>query len=796
MTHLLFKRALRDLKANLPRYLALGILIIFSIYIVTSLVGAANTVIDRTVDSDKELHCEDGEFSVFVPLSEKNKKSIAEKKVELEEMFFLDFIMENQSTIRLFKQRERINLISLVKGRLAKKDTEVVIERRYAEENQIHLKDKIEIGGADFTVTGIGVVPDYNATLKNLGDSTVDSKSFGLAFVTSDAYEAGKAAGTSSQSEEYYYAYKLPDSFTSDSLKKMLKKMKFSADAVEDVYFKEYWDRTAGDKDILLNVLGAVMPNAKKRVEKLYGESTANLKMFLEAGDNVRIDAAADDVKINKSAGILAGILLVILCSYVISVFVVHTIEQESSVIGALYSMGVKRRELTVHYIILPVIITFLSGTAGLLLSFTEIGIAMQMQDSYNYFSMPSMTIEVTPFMAAYALVMPPVTAAIVNTLVIRKKLSRTPLSLLKNEQKLSKVKNVRLGKMAFIRLFKIRQMLREMRTGLAVVFGLFLSLLVAMLALNIYVYCEKVRVKSVEETRFEYMYTYKYPSEEVPEGGYEAFAADMKKMFGQYSFDVTLLGITKDNPFFDVKSLPDNKNEVIAGSGFASKYQLQIGDEFTLQSEDGDMAYAFTLADVVDYSGGLFVFMDIDQCRELFGAADDYFNVVFSDKKLEIENGRLYQTLTKKDVEKSADIFISLMMSMIIMVSVAAVVIFVVVMYLMMKMMLDKSSFHIALIKIFGFRDKEVKKMYLDGNFYIIAIGALVSIPVCKMLMNYVYPNYLVANIAVSYENSFPFYIYAGLYIIILLLYVMINYILVGRIKKMVPAEVLKNRE
>lgn len=52
-----------------------------------------------------------------------------------------------------------------------------------------------------------------------------------------------------------------------------------------------------------------------------------------------------------------------------------------------------------------------------------------------KYFSMPNMHPEVSPFMIAYALIFPPVLSAIVNALVIRSRLNRTPLSLLKNEQ-------------------------------------------------------------------------------------------------------------------------------------------------------------------------------------------------------------------------------------------------------------------------------------------------------------------------------------------------------------------------
>jgi putative ABC transport system permease protein len=109
MKRVLFKRSLRDLKANLTRYTALGLLIIFSIYMVLSLVGAANAVVDQTIEYDEKLNCEDGEFSVFVPLTESELKRITDKGVTVEEMFFLDYLMKDKSVCRVFKTRKDIN---------------------------------------------------------------------------------------------------------------------------------------------------------------------------------------------------------------------------------------------------------------------------------------------------------------------------------------------------------------------------------------------------------------------------------------------------------------------------------------------------------------------------------------------------------------------------------------------------------------------------------------------------------------------------------------------------------------
>lgn len=80
-------------------------------------------------------------------------------------------------------------------------------------------------------------------------------------------------------------------------------------------------------------------------IDEYFSFDLSNLTQFLKAADNPRIGAAAEDQVINKYAGLVAGVIIIILFAYVISVFVVHGIERESSVIGALYALGVKRNE-------------------------------------------------------------------------------------------------------------------------------------------------------------------------------------------------------------------------------------------------------------------------------------------------------------------------------------------------------------------------------------------------------------------------------------------------------------------
>ena len=83
MQKILRKRVLRDLKENFFRYLALGFLIILCMYMIGSLVGAGETIVQGVDEQAEKNHMEDGQFTCFVPLSKDNKKVLAEHDLSL-----------------------------------------------------------------------------------------------------------------------------------------------------------------------------------------------------------------------------------------------------------------------------------------------------------------------------------------------------------------------------------------------------------------------------------------------------------------------------------------------------------------------------------------------------------------------------------------------------------------------------------------------------------------------------------------------------------------------------------------
>ena len=904
MNRVLRKRISRDLRSNFGRYSALVLLIVMGIFLVTSFVGSAEAIIQGTENKKAENHRQDGQFSVFLPLTEEELSELSEGGTVIEPIFNTDLPAAEGRVLRLFRNREQTDLIDVCEGRQASGGNEALLERRFAETNGYSVGDELTAGGVSFKIVGLGSVPDYDAPLRNLSDTGVQSEVFGVIFVTGDEYDR-IIGSTEQKAQEYAYSYRLGSGVTDDELKDKIKALRFDYTKVEDKYYKETIEEALEQKDKIesgvedihrganelsdgLSELGENKSALNEGAQKLFdeylsrasaavsalGAETAltednyadileklseadksgqaaslresldslkqfrdgiaeytdgvsgaaegadklrdgidemkrftdeviekefvidldNLTSFLKASENGRIGAAAGDVIMNKVGGLIAGIIVLILFAYVISVFVVHQIESEASVIGALYALGVRKKDLLRHYITLPTVLTFVGALLGMAAAFTPIGIHRQMQDSYDYFSLPEFDYVYPPYLMIYALAVPPLISAAVNTLVINKKLSQTALSLIKNEQKASSYRQFSIKSKSFTRVFRIRQMVRELRSSVTVVLGMFISLLVIILGLNTYHLCNDVKNRNVRDTHYEYMYLLKYPEKEAPSEGEAAYIEGLKTNILSYTLEVSVIGLDENSRYFSARP-EKGKSKAVIGSSLHERMGYDVGDKVTFSDTAADIDYTFTVTDICDYSPGFTVFMDIDSMRELFGKEDGHYNAVYSDKALDIDEGRLYSVTTKEEVRKSAGVFVEQMMGFIEMLTAAGSVIFCVVMYLMMGVMIDRSRFGISLIKIFGYRPKEIRALYLNGNFMIVALGGLICIPAAKLVMDAVYPSF-VANVACCMDISYPWYIYLGIYCAMILIYLLINKLLMRKISRITPAEVLKNRE
>ena len=155
-------------------------------YLIISIVDAAERVIRGTERNQAESVLEDGQVTVFTPFTDEQIEKIEEAGITIEPHFNFEYTLENGDTLRLFENRERIDKVVLDTGEHAKTDHEVVLEKRYAEENGIKTGDVIQFGDEEFTVTGIGSSVDYDAPYRKLPDTVIDSSVFGTALVTKE----------------------------------------------------------------------------------------------------------------------------------------------------------------------------------------------------------------------------------------------------------------------------------------------------------------------------------------------------------------------------------------------------------------------------------------------------------------------------------------------------------------------------------------------------------------------------------------------------------------------------------
>lgn len=840
MNRVLNKRILRDLKSNFLRYFALFLLIVMGMYIIVAMIASAETIIQGTEENAENNHLEDGQFAVFTELTASQENEISDMGITLEKHFSFDVDMEDGSVLRIFGNRENIDIVCVEQGAAANKIGEICLEKRYCEEHNISLGDVIKIGGNALTVTGIGSALDYDAPTKNISDASVQSKIFGIGFVTDEQYDVLKKSG---KTEDLRYAYLLNRKASHNELKDKIKSFEFDIEDISDEFLLEMLeeklqkkeDIQSGISDLksgseslrdglseldkngeaiaqfapeyaegvaaaydgskkLADGISELQNETDELIDEIFEIDIDNLTEFIEAENNPRINGCAGDVVMNKSIGMMIGIILIALLAYVVSVFVIHQIQRESSVIGALYALGAKKRDLIFHYVLLPTLISFFGGAAGTAIGFTDFAMNSIMGDSYIYYSLPVFDTVYPVYLLIYGIVMPPVISAIVNALVINKRLSQTALSLIKNEQNVHRGRDIDLGKMGFIRRFQIRQLTREARTSITVIAGMLFSLFIVMIGVDCYVMCTNYRIDSMADTKFEYMYTLKYPEETVPENAEACYMESLSKTELGYTLDINIIGIDSDNKYYSAKP-EKGRNKVVIGSAAAQKYGLKKGDKLILTDSASDTDYAFTITDTADYAANLAAFMDIDSMRELFGRDDNYYNVLLSDKALDIDGGRIYAVTTRSDIERSAGVFTELMMPMVVMLTAVSVIMFCVVIFLMMNVMIDRAAFGISLVKIFGFRTGEIRKLYLNGNTAVVAIGAVICIPLAKAIMDKLYPSFI-ANVACGMDLAFPWYLYGGLFCAVMAVYFIVNAVLVNKLKKISPAEALKNRE
>ena len=119
-------------------------------------IGYGNTSFSAKETIDRyweETNVEDGEFSLYVKLTEDDKKNISDLGISLQNTFYFDIDAGDSFTYRIFKSRENINKEKIIEGKTSlPANNEIRLERVFMEENDVLLNYDLTIDNKDYNI--------------------------------------------------------------------------------------------------------------------------------------------------------------------------------------------------------------------------------------------------------------------------------------------------------------------------------------------------------------------------------------------------------------------------------------------------------------------------------------------------------------------------------------------------------------------------------------------------------------------------------------------------------------------
>ena len=219
------KRLFRELRGEFGKYLVIFILMTLTIGMVSGFLVADGSMIQAYEESFEKYSIENGHFRTEKKMNNAQIQDIEDLGIKLYENYYVEEALTNGSTMRIFKNRDEVNKVCLMKGKMPEKPGEIGIDRMYADNNDLSVGDEIESGGHTWKITGLVALSDYSALFSNNNDSMFDSVKFGVSVVCPEEFDSYKA-----DQLNYSYAWKYNTEPKNEKAEKDI-----SEDLMEDV---------------------------------------------------------------------------------------------------------------------------------------------------------------------------------------------------------------------------------------------------------------------------------------------------------------------------------------------------------------------------------------------------------------------------------------------------------------------------------------------------------------------------------------------------------------------------------
>ena len=809
MKNPLRKRLLRELKSEFGKYAVIFLLLAGTISFVSGFLVADGSMLKAYNEGFTKYNIEDGNFQTKKKMNKAQERSVQEFGITVYDNFYTERSLSNDTTLRVFENRSEVNTVCLMEGKMPESADEIAVDRMYADNNNLKVGDTIsEKSGkteiADNTenstdetasvrnwkIVGLVALPDYSCLFSDNNDTMFDAVKFGVAIIPEGGLDAYSA-------DDLVYDYS----------------WKYDTKPVDD----------AAEKDM-----------SEDLMKDLNGEVA--LQSFIPQYQNQAIHFTGDDMGGDRTMMIALLYIVIAILAFVFGITISNTISKEASVIGTLRASGYTKNELIRHYMAMPVIVTAISAVIGNILGYTVLKkVCAGMY--YGSYSLP--TYETIWSADAFVLttIVPILIMLVVNYVVLWKKLQLGALNFLRHDLSGKKQhKIVPLNpKLPFFSRFQIRVLFQNMSNYVVLFIGIIFANMLLMFGLIFPSILNHYQESIPKQMLCNYQYMLQVPIEAMDEEhklesmvqmllfskAVETDNEDAEK-FSAYSLEqsmssekkdgVTIYGVAENSRYIPLDfntntasdhntdggsiANADNVPKVYVSSAYAEKYDLVIGDTISLKEPYGDDVYEFTVEGIYPYEAGIAVFMPQKELNQTFDLGDDYFCGYLSDTEItDIDEKYIGSVIDVDALTKISRQLMVSMGSMMYLVDGFAIVMFVVLIYLLSKIIIEKNAQSISMVKILGYTNREISRLYLMSTSVVVTAFLLISLPIETVFMKVI-----IKIVMQSMTGWISFYmdpkIYVEMFVLGICSYAVVAMVEYRRIRKVPMDTALKNVE
>lgn len=683
------KRICRDFRSNFIRYAAIFTIIFCGIALGSGFFVVQKSVLQVYEASLLDGNAEDGQISVAFPLNEQGLNALRHRTKEAEKIFSKEIAYTQEKTVRAFVNRKTINTAAYYEGRPPDSASEVSIDRLFAEANNWRVGDHVAFGGKSYVIVGVMALPDYSTMLKQRGDIMADDTHFGSALFSQEGFDAlGEDALT------YTYSFR--------------------------------WTLPLSDKESLEELT--------RLTESLIREGHTVTDAVIRPL-NTNISYFRDDMGGDVPMILTLLVMIFLLMAFLFTVIIKSTIEEEAPVIGTLLSLGYRRGELIRYYMSLPLLITLAAALFGNVFGYTVMkDIFLDLYYSHYSLFPFRLTLDAGAFILTSSL--PLVLIAAVNFLALRQKLRFSPLRFLRRDLKKRGVRKAfRLPVLPFLSRFRLRVLLQNKVLFLVMFVGLLLANLLLLYGVSAAPIIDRYTAQLGESMPARYEYHLRGPIGSSFGGEFTVYSVQSEKNYGGRRLMITLYGYENEMPYLREYPVTPGAPEAYASRGIMEKMKLRVGDTIDLYDKYQGRPIRLKLIGQTD-DANLNLHMSREALNQLMQRDSGYYNGIFSDEKLDIDERMIVRVLDSDKMEeagRSLTLFVRKIIPPVLVVSVA---IFLVVVLVLSHVIVQRSAHSICCLRVFGYTRQEIGKIYLGVTDLALIVFELVSIPAGAYLL------------------------------------------------------------